>query len=80
MSTLDMWTLTIESLDPRLTDLLVRLISGVLYTNAISLQNAEENILGERGLMDVSLSTGQQKDITSDPGNGEKTDNGIGNG
>lgn len=46
---IETYKINITSFDARLTDFLTRLISGVLYTNGIGIQNAEENILREMG-------------------------------
>ena len=77
---LEMWRIEINSEDHRITDLLARLISGVLYTNAAGLQNAEENVLGERGLLQETPSIQDSKDITMDPNIPKKAEDAVGNG
>lgn len=63
---IEMYTINIKCIDPRLTDLLARLISGVLFTNGNAIQNAEENILREQGKLDEPKVDVQQ-DITREP-------------
>jgi len=48
--TIDIFSIDIKCIDSRLTDLLTRLVSGVLYSNSASLQTAEENVLREMGI------------------------------
>lgn len=47
--TINIFSIDIKCVDSRLTDLLTRLISGVLYSNNATLQTAEENVLREMG-------------------------------
>ena len=79
---LETYSIEIKAFDSRMTDLLARLISGVLYSNMYMVQNAEENLLREKGLW-VDKEYPQQtaeRDITREPAAPPTPPSAVGNG
>lgn len=66
---IDVYKITIESLDYRLTDVLLRAVSAVLHSWQHEVGNAAENVLREQGKFENDVPPEQPKngDITRDP-------------
>lgn len=60
--TQEVWNIRITACDSRLTDVLARAISNVLYSWGGTITNAEENVLRELGRWEEAL-----QDIARDP-------------
>lgn len=82
----DVYKITIESIDVRLTDVLLRAVSAVLHSWQHEVGNAAENVLRELGRWENDVPPVQpdmNKDITQPPEASkpaEKTTSGVGNG
>ena len=80
---IDVYKITIESLDFRMTDVLLRAISAVLHSWQHEVGNAAQNILTEQGRWenDVPPAPPENKDVTQDPSKPPLTGpSGTGNG
>lgn len=83
---IDVYKITIESIDVRLTDVLLRAISAVLHSWQHEVGNAAENVLRECGKWENDAPpeppVDMNKDITQPPvpDEGARDTSGVGNG